>query len=147
MKFKCTVEINKPIDQVIPLFDSLDNLKEWQDGFISHKHLSGEPGKVGAKSELVYENRGNRIELIETIVKNELPSELTATYEHKHMDNTMSNYFKELGDGRTLYEAHIHYTAFHGFMPRLMAMLFPSMFKKQTQKWLNQFKAFVENQA
>ena len=34
---------------------------------------------------------------------------------------------------------------FNGFMPRLMAMLMPGMFKRQTQKWLDQFKVFSES--
>ncbi|MBT7040151.1 MAG: SRPBCC family protein, partial [Bacteroidetes bacterium] len=36
MKFSCQVEINAPIDQVLELFVNPDNLKELQDGFISH---------------------------------------------------------------------------------------------------------------
>ena len=30
-------------------------------------------------------------------------------------------------------------------MPRLMATLMPGMFKRQTQKWLDQFKVFSES--
>lgn len=146
MKFTCKVEIDKSIDEVIPLFDNLDNLEKWQDGFVSHEHLSGEPGKVGAKSKLVYKNKGNTIELTETILKNDLPNELSASYEHQHMDNTMTNQFSELGENKTLYSAEIHYTKFKGLMPKLMARLFPGMFRRQSQKWLNQFKDFVESE-
>lgn len=32
----------------------------------------------------------------------------------------------------------------NGIMPKLMAKLFPGMFKKQSQKWMDQFKEFVE---
>jgi len=32
-------------------------------------------------------------------------------------------------------------------MIKMMAFLMPGMFKKQTQKWLNQFKEFAENVA
>ena len=33
-----------------------------------------------------------------------------------------------------------------GFMINLMKILFPGVFKKQVEKWLNNFKAFVEKQ-
>ena len=50
MKFTCQVDINLPIKKVIELFDNPDNMKHWQDGLVSFKHLSGRPGEVGAKS-------------------------------------------------------------------------------------------------
>ena len=63
------------------------------------------------------------------------------------MDNTMTCYFTELGVNKTKYVSEIEYTAFRGFIPKAMATLFPGMFKKQVQKWLDNFKAFAENQS
>ena len=54
MKFSCSVEINASLDRVIELFDSSENLKEWQPDFVSFEHLSGTPGEVGAKSRIIY---------------------------------------------------------------------------------------------
>jgi len=124
------------------LFENPDNLKEWQDGFISIESISGTHGEIGAKSKLIYE----KLELIETILRNELPEEFKATYEHKHMVNTMSCRFKKIDSNMTRFEQEIHYTKFNGFVIKLMVKLFPRMFKKQVQKWLDQFKAFVEEQ-
>lgn len=31
-------------------------------------------------------------------------------------------------------------------MPKLMAILFPGIFKKQGEKWMRQFKEFAEKQ-
>ncbi len=142
MEFTCTVDINAPIEKVVELFENPDNLHEWQDGYRSFEHMSGTEGAIGAKSKLIYD----RLELIETIIRNELPHEFKATYEHKHMVNTMSCRFSELDTEKTRLEQEIHYTKFNGFMIKLMAKLFPRMFKKQVQKWLNQFKAFVERE-
>ncbi|NER12227.1 SRPBCC family protein [Leptobacterium flavescens] len=144
MKFSCFVDINAPIEKVIELFDNVDNLKEWQDGFQSYEHLEGEAGQPGAKSRLFYVQGKRRIELIETIIVKNLPEEFSGKYEHTHMENTMANRFSSPEPGITRYETEIEYTRFIGFMPKLMAFLFPSMFKKQVQKWLDQFKIFVE---
>lgn len=144
MKFTCAVEINAPITKVVELFDNTDNLKEWQQGFVSHEHVSGTPGAVGAKSKLTY-NTGKRIiELTETITAKNLHSEMTALYEHSHMVNTMSNRFSPVSQHKTKMETIIEYTKFYGFMPKLMSILTPGTFKKQTQQWLENFKAFVE---
>ena len=142
MKFSCHVDIKVPLHKVIDLFENPDNLKEWQDDFISFKPVSGVPGEVGSKSKLIYK----KLELIETIIRNELPEEFKANYEHKHMVNTMSCRFKEVDSNTTRLDQEIHYTKFNGFVIKLMAKLFPGMFKKQVQKWLNQFKAFAESQ-
>lgn len=142
MKFTCHTDIKAPLQTVIELFENPSNLKKWQDGFISITPISGKPGEVGSKSKLIYE----KLELIETILRNELPEEFKANYEHKHMVNTMSCKFKKLDSNTTRFEQEIYYTKFNGFAIKLMAKLFPGMFKKQVQKWLNQFKAFVEEQ-
>jgi len=142
MNFTCTVDINAPIQEVVALFENPDNLHEWQDGFKSFEHISGKKGEIGAKSKLVYD----KLELIETIIRNKLPEEFKATYEHKHVVNTMSCRFTEIDSSKTRLDQEIHYTEFKGFVIKIMAKLFPSMFKNQVQKWLDQFKAFVERQ-
>ncbi|MDP8208624.1 MAG: SRPBCC family protein [Candidatus Electryonea clarkiae] len=146
MKFTCFVEIDLPIDEVIGLYDNVENLKEWQDGFVSHEHLSGTPGESGAKSIFIYKAGRNVIELIETIKVKNLPQEFIGTYEATSMVNTMSNRFTALGENRSRYDAEIEYTRFNGFLPKMMALLMPGVFKKQTQKWLNQFKVFAEKE-
>ncbi|MDN5200245.1 SRPBCC family protein [Fulvivirgaceae bacterium BMA10] len=147
MRFICSVEIDLPVAKVIELFDNVDNIKEWQDGFVSYEHLSGTPGEPGATSRLVYQTEGGEIELIETIVVKNLPEEFIGTYEAKSMVNTMRNSFTSLGENKTRYDTEIEYTAFYGFIPKMMAFLMPGLFRKQTQKWLNQFKVFAEKEA
>lgn len=45
MKYKLDIIINKPVDEVIKLFDNPDNLKKWQPELVSFEHLSGEEGQ------------------------------------------------------------------------------------------------------
>ena len=144
MTFSCSVDINAPIGTVVSLFDNIGNMKKWQDGFKSHEHISGIPGTAGAKSKLVYDTGKHVIELTETIQNKQLPKEMTALYEHTHMVNTLTTSFTELPGGKTRYTTTIDYTKFIGFMPKLMSILMPGVFKKQAQKWADQFKVFVE---
>ena len=144
MKFQCSVDINLNINKVIELFDNPDNMGKWQEGFVSFEHLGGEPGQPGAKSKVTYNNKGRELILIETVLVRNLPHEFSGIYEHKHMVNSMKNSFEPLSENQTRWVAEIEYTKLNGFMIKLMAFLMPGMFKKQTQKWLNQFKVFVE---
>ena len=144
MKFTCSVEIERPIEDVVRLFDNVENLKEWQDGFVRYEHLSGTPGAPGAKAKLIYKSGKHTMELFETITVKNLPREFSGIYEHKHMINTITNSFTPLGSNKTRYDAELEYTKFIGIVPKLMGLLMPGKFKKQTQKWLDQFKEFAE---
>lgn len=146
MKFKGTITIDKPFERVTTLYADPNNLKEWQDGFVKKVHLSGDTGAPGAVSKIYFQQGKRSMELTETIVSNALPHSFEAEYHHQHMDNTLRTTFEALGDHKTSYTTEGEYTAFRGFIPKLMAFLFPGMFRKQAYKWMVNFKNFVERQ-
>lgn len=146
MKHKGFIDINQSLDKVTRLFADPNNLKEYQDGFIKKVHISGDEGQTGAIAKMYYKHGKNEMELTETITKNELPNTFEAHYHHIHMDNTMKCNFTALSDTQTRYEYEYEYTRINWFMPKLIAILFPSMYKKPAEKWLKQFKDFVEKQ-
>lgn len=146
MKFSCDVDISLDRNKVVELFDNPDNLRYWQDGFVSFENISGNKGEVGAKSKMIYDQNGRKMELLETLEVSNLPEELTGFYEHPMMDNTMQNLFSINKDGTTKWTANIHYTRMKGFM-KIIAWIRPSMFKNQVQKWMDQFKVFAEKSA
>jgi len=146
MKFQGSIEINQSREKVVQLFADNQKLKDWQDGLQSKKLISGLEGQNGAISMMYYENGKHKMELRETILKNNLPHTFEAFYHHKHMDNTMKCWFTEVENGKTLYKTEVEYTRINWIMPKLMAILFPSMYRKQAQKWMDNFKALAEKQ-
>lgn len=146
MKFTCTVEINKPLAVVLKVWRDESKFSSWQDGFQSKEILSGSKGKEGSKSKIVLSQGNRKMELIETLKVDNLPVEHTVYVEHIHMNNYMTTSFKELTKDKTQYSCTVEYTKFNGFVPNLMARLFPSMFRKQVQKWLVQFKELTEKE-
>jgi len=145
MKFKCSVDINLPIDQVVLLFDNIENNKHWQDGFLRIESISGIPGELDSISKLYFKQGKGEMELTETILVKDLPNEQIGNYEHVHMDNLMTSRFSSISKDQTRWVVEIEYTKFKSFMPKMMAKLFPGIFKKPVQKWLIQFKNFAEN--
>jgi len=144
MKFTCSIIINQPRSRVVELFSNPKYLKHYQDNFIKKELVSGNAGETQAISKLYYKMGKGTMELTETIVNNNLPESFHGHYHHKHMDNTMDSYFEALDSTVTKYTAKIHYTAFRGFMAKTMAFFFPFVFKKQVDKWMKNFKTFVE---
>jgi hypothetical protein len=145
MKFSCKTTINLSRKRVVELFINSENLKHWQDGFISFKQLEEPLRHVGSKSIMRYMIKGKPMDITETITTNKLPEELSGLYESPHMDNTMQNFFNEISSKQTEYISVIEHTRFNGFWVKVMASLFPNMFKKQVQKWMDQFKNLAEN--
>ena len=146
MNFSCFVDIDLPRKKVIELFDDPENMQYWQDGFIAFEHKSGIPGTVGSQSIVKYEMRGKPFELLETVTVSNFPDEFHGTYSGDFGENSMKNYFEVLGPNQTRWRAEIAYYKMNHFMMRIIAFIKPSMFKKQTQKWLDQFKVFAEQQ-
>jgi len=146
MKYSGSIEINKPQELVTKLFADTGNLKEYQDGFVRKELKSGKEGENGAVSKMYYKYGNRDMILTETIVNNNLPDYFEAFYHHKHMDNTMKCHFKALDANRTKYRYEFEYTRINWVMPKLIAMLFPGMYRKQGEKWMKQFKEFVEKQ-
>jgi hypothetical protein len=145
LKFTCTVDIDAPKAKVAALFADPENYKKWQEGFVSIRTVNGTPGTIGSKSIIKYDTGKHKLDLLETITEMNLPDRMSALYEHQHMDNTMTHIFAPLTENKTKYSTITEYTKFRGFVPRMMALLMPDVFKKQTQQWLDKFKAFAEN--
>lgn len=146
MKFTCSVTINLPKEKVVQLFLDENNLGKWQDGFISKERLSGKTNQVGTNSKIVYKMGKGQMVLIETILDNDLPHSIKGNYSHSSTENTMLNTFTAIDAKTTKYQADIEYTRFTGFVVKAMKLILPGIFKKQVQKWMDNFKQFAENE-
>jgi uncharacterized membrane protein len=141
MKFTFSITIDANIDTIKAAFFNVEDMKHYQDGFKSKTLISGIAGEKGSKSKLVYD----KLELIETIITNNLPEEFLALYQHKHTTNTMKVSFVPITDNKTRYISIVEYTHLKGFVIKMIAKIYPRMFKNQIDKWLKQFKNHIEN--
>ncbi|BAO74277.1 SRPBCC family protein [Winogradskyella sp. PG-2] len=143
MKYKTEILIKKPIQEVIHKMDSADNMKHWQEGLVGAEHISGLPGQLGAKMKLTYDFGQRKMELIETITKQNFPREFHATYSTKGVRNIQQNYFESTANGHTKWIGENEFQPTN-FMMNAMLFLMPKAFKKQTKTYMINFKNFVE---
>ena len=130
MKYTTEIIIEKPIEEVIRKMDSVDNLKHWQEGLVSTEHVSGVPGEMGSTMRMSYDFGKRKMDLVETITKQDFPNEFHATYTTKGMRNIQENYFESTSKGFT------KWTTVNEFQPTTFAMnamlfLMPSAFKNK----------------
>ena len=144
MKHKGSIELDKPRSVVVKYFADPNYLGEYQDGFVKKELIEGDQGQKGAVSIMYYKSGNREMELTETITANRLPDSFEASYHHKQMDNTMKCKFIVLNENQTKYEYEYEYTRINWILPKLVAILFPGMYRKPMEKWMRQFKEFVE---
>ena len=144
MKYSNEVTIFAPREKVVELFQDSEKIAMWQPGFISMELIEGEGGTVGTKHRMKYKMGKRDIEMVETILVNELPDAFTATYEAKNVHNVVENYFYDNQDGTTRYRTQNEFKM--SGMMKLFGWIMPGAFKKQSQKYLDLFKQFVEKE-
>lgn len=143
MQYTTEILINKPLTEVIKKMNSVENLKHWQDGLESTEHISGIPGEFGAKMKLNYSFGKRKMEIMETITKQDFPNEFHATFTTKGVRNIQQNYFESTKNGDTKW---VSKNEFQPTTFKMSAMLFlmPGAFKKQTKTYMTNFKNFTE---
>lgn len=142
MKYTAEIIINAPLKEFISKMDDPDNMKHWQRGFESYEYTEGTPGEVGAQMKMYYSKP--KMELLETIVKRELPHEFHATYDSNGVIILNKNYFSETADQKTKWISENEVSA-DKFFIKAMMFLMPGMFKKNTTRMMQDLKAFVED--
>lgn len=142
MKYNTEVEIALSRQQVIALFDNPERLREWQPNLQEKELLSETAGQEKARTRLVYQMGKRRVEMIETVTKRDFPAQFDAFYEAKNVQNWVSNAFTAVSENRTRWVLSSEFKC--SGIVGLMAFFAPGMFKKQTLKTMQQFKAFAE---
>jgi uncharacterized protein YndB with AHSA1/START domain len=144
MRYQLELEINVPRDRVVELFLDADNLQQWQPDLVRFEQISpGTSREVGAKSKQIHRMGQREFEMTETITIYRPPEEFAATYEAEGVWNLITNHLTETAEGTTRWVLNSQFK-FPNLMMRLMALLFPGMFKKQTLSFMHRFKEYAE---
>jgi uncharacterized protein YndB with AHSA1/START domain len=142
MKLKTEVIIDADRASVWRVFDNPENLTKWQPALRSFTHKSGTPGQPDAISELVYEENGREVVMLETITARREPEFLAGTYESKWCNSVIFNHFEETEDGNTRWVAYWN-NSFKGFM-KIMAFFLRNSLCNRTESDMQRFKLLVE---
>ncbi|GAA5192250.1 SRPBCC family protein [Ferrimonas gelatinilytica] len=141
MRYECQVRIARPRDVVVALFDNPYNLPKWQPQLLEIEPVQGVPGQPGAQCQLLYRMGKKHVPVLETVLDRALPDRFVARYQTRQVDNRCDHHFIDEGSS-TLWQMECEFT-FRGAM-RLMALV-PWLFRRQTQKSMEQFKGFAES--
>ncbi|MCR3750236.1 SRPBCC family protein [Lentzea californiensis] len=154
MKYTLSMEIALPRERVVQLLSDPEHMPKWLRGLVEHEPLSGVHGQVGTRSRVVMQSGQQKFEGIETITRREpvdlqgLARESVVHYEReivaKGMWSAARERFTEIGPETTLWVSENEYR-FSGVLMRLVGLLMPGTFRKQSLQHMQDFKAFAEH--
>lgn len=143
MKYSLHIDIQRPRDTTVEIFDNPDHLPKWQPDLLEMEPLAGIPGQPGSQVRLVYRMGKREMVMTETVVERQLPERIAMRFEATGMINHQVNRFEEL-DGVTRWHCDNEFIGTN-WMMKCMAWLMPGAFRKETLKVMTRFKTFVEN--
>jgi hypothetical protein len=153
MKYTVSIEIAKPREEVAQLLADPANLPMWLRGLVLHEPLSGVHGQVGTKSRVVLQMGQQKFEGTETITRREpadlhgIPKESVVYFDREIVGEGMWSAARErlteAGPDKTLWVSENEYR-FSGLLMRLVGLLMPGAFRKQSLQHMQDFKAFAE---
>ncbi|GGM87880.1 hypothetical protein GCM10011609_25770 [Lentzea pudingi] len=154
MKYTVSLEIAQPRERVAQLLADPEQMPKWLRGLVLHEPLNGEHGQVGTESRVVLKMGQQEFEATETITRREpadlhgIPSESVVHFEReivgKGMWSAARERLTEAGPGTTLWESENEYR-FSGLLMRLVGLVMPGTFRKQSLQHMQDFKAFAEH--
>jgi hypothetical protein len=139
LNFTQQIEIACPIQEVIKLFADREHLAKWQPGLISSEQIETSPQP---KYKLLFQFGRRKMNMTETITRNNLPKHFDGVYEMKVVRNTVMNSFEKIDDMNTRWT---NKTTFHfkGLM-NLVAPFMKDNFRQQSWIIMKNFKGFCE---
>lgn len=153
MKYTVTIEIARPREEVAQLLADPAHLPQWLRGLVLHEPLSGVHGQVGTTSRVVMQMGQQQMEATETITRREpaelrgIPKESVVHFEREIVSEGMWSAVRdrltEASPDTTLWVSENEYR-FSGWLMRLVGLLMPGVFRKQSLQHMQDFKAFAE---
>jgi len=143
MKHNFAVEIDAATADVWTAFTSAENLGRWMQNFESFTPLSGEPGREGFVAEFVFDERGRRLLMKETITECREPDFLAGTCETAYGSALIVNHFEAINGGCTRWTSWFNFT-FTGLM-RFVSLLFGGAIRRRTEEDMQRFRLMVES--
>lgn len=153
MKYTVSIEIDLPRERVVQMLADPAHMPKWLRGMVLHEPLGGTHGQVGTTSRVVMQMGKQKIEGTETITRREpadlhkIPGGSVVHFEREilvdGMWSAVRDRLTEAGPQTTLWQSESEYR-FSGFLMRMMGLLMPGAFRKQSLQHMRDFKAFAE---
>jgi hypothetical protein len=144
MQYQATVIIDKPLREVMMLFNNPSHLIHWNTDMEYKETLEGHLGEEGSVSRLILKTPMLPLNMEERVLKKDLPHCVLSEYTSQEVKNVVEHNFKKHNDTATEYTMKGNFS-FANPMMQMMSPLLVNFFKMSAEKTVQQFKAFCEH--
>lgn len=142
MKYTLSNTINGSLNNITQKMTNPDGTKQWTEGLQTIEQISGEYCNVGSKRKLHYLFKNKELIIIETILEQNLPTQIKFAYDSEMGRNIVELIFEQLPNNRVKQTSNTT-MELKGKM-KLFGFIFKPVFKKQSKKYMTAFKKYVE---
>jgi hypothetical protein len=153
MKYSNTIEIAQSRERVAQLLADPAYLPRWLRGMVLHEPIHGVHGQLGTESRVVMQSGQQRFEITETITRRDptdlhnIPRDTVVDFERESVGEGMWNRVRDRlteVDAETTHWVSESEYRFDGLLLRMVGLVMPGTFRKQSQQHMEDFKAFAE---
>ncbi|GLY22093.1 SRPBCC family protein [Micromonospora sp. NBRC 101691] len=153
MKYTNSIEIALPREKVAQLLADPAHIPKWLRGLVLHEPVNGIHGQLGTTSRVVLQSGQRKFELTETIIRRDpadlhgIPKESVVHFDRETVGpgiwSVVRDRLTEANPDTTFWESESEYR-FSSLPMRLVGLLMPGSFHRQSQQHMQDFKAFAE---
>lgn len=141
-EFQTKIQVNQPVAEVFAKFMDIDNMGKWLTGFKKIETVSGNPGDVGSKYKLTFEEKGKEIVMDEEVLEVKENEKFVFRMEMPQMSSHSDVEFHSVNSGTEVVSSTT--VEGKGFMWKLAIPMMKSQMKKRQEQDFNKLKALLE---
>jgi len=140
--YQVSIEINKPISEVFTVFNDQEQMKIWLPEVKSIEPINVNPGIVGSEYKMTVDNNGQIVVMTEKVMAYVTDKKITLFFDADDMLKTDDYNFSEVNGGTLIVKDVICKS--DSYIMSCMFPYFKGTFSSIDQKYLNDFKAYIE---
>jgi carbon monoxide dehydrogenase subunit G len=142
IEYDCEITVDKPLQECWDVTQDPAKMTEWMSGFKRFEHVSGEPGQVGAVSNVIFESNGSEVVIKETIIQIIPNHSIEMSFENDMMQMEYVMRMKANGESTEIET----YTLVEGndMITKSFIALDPGAFRSQEDTNLDMLKKTIE---
>jgi len=142
--YDISTTINRPVEEVFIAFNDHTKIKEWIPSIKSFEAIDEKEGMVGSTYKMIVDDNGKEFEMKETITEFVPNKKMVLEFDAQGMFKIDAITFS--ADGNKTIITNQSTCKGTNYLLKCTFPYFKSIFKSTDQKYLDNFKSFVENQ-
>lgn len=143
MKYTNSVRIHRDRNLVLRLFLDTRYLRKWMKGLYSFHTVQGQKGRLGSRTRMVFQMGKKQKVFYQTLIEKSYPHCYGFQFDSEYGISEVRYIFVPLANQHTLLETHTRLKLTG--LTKLLSVIAPKLFRKKSQRHIEDFKYFVES--